>query len=146
MTAFLISVVLSAAAILGSWYFDQLFLDCRSPIRLILTLALLGIAIWVISIIHVAFWLRVPGAYGPVQFWAGAPGGGLDFMGVRALALFAMLAGMLLAVAAPIATIASFFAQSATPKWHRCVIPAVAIGVYCIAYWMFFAYQFFPSA
>jgi hypothetical protein len=125
---------------------DQRLFGCRTRARLVLALVLLGTGTWLVSVIQAALWLRVPGAYGPVQYWDNAPGGGLDFMGVRALALFLTCGGFLVAVATPIAAIAALFVESPVSRWRRCIIPAVALAVYIAAYQMFFAYGFYPSA
>jgi hypothetical protein len=143
MIAFLIAVI--AAAIVSScgWFIDQRILRCQTPGRMIVALVLLGIATWLIALIQSAFWLKVPGAYGPVQYWGAT---GLYFMWVRVLAMFADLAGMFVAVLVLVATIVSLFVESRTPKSFRCIVPAIALAVYALAGYMYFEYEFFPSA
>jgi hypothetical protein len=143
MVAFLTAVIAAAICVACGWFIDKRLLGCRTPGRLISAQVLLGISSWIIALIQSAFWFKVPGAYGPVQYWGDT---GLDFFGVRILATFAVFGGMFVVVLVLVATIASLFVESKTPKWFRCVVPAAALAAYAWAYYMFFEYEFFPSA
>ena len=140
---FIAGIVAVLLVSVGHWL-DHFMLKCQGPLRLGIALALMGIGGWLIIAIHAAFWLRVPWAYGPVQFWDDAPGEA--FMAVRTLALFLVLAGVLLAMALVVATAGSLFRRSPVPRWRRLVVPAVALGVFAFAYYTFITYQFYPSA
>jgi hypothetical protein len=141
--ALLIALVAASCAVWGGRYEEQWVLRCPKSVRQLLTLVLLGIAIWLIVLIQGALWLKVPGAYGPVQYWGDD---GRGFMGLRALAMFVMLLGLLLAVAVVLTTFHAFVVGSATSAWRHGIIPAIALAAFALAYWMFFEYGFFPSA
>jgi hypothetical protein len=142
--AVIVAVIGAILLVSAGHWLDHFVLKCQSPLRLGVALALMGIGGWLIIVIHTAFWLRVPWAYGPVQFWDDAPGEA--FMAVRDLALFLVLAGFALATALVVATAISLFRRSPVPRWRRLVVPAVALGVFAFAYYTFITYQFYPSA
>jgi len=143
MVALLISAIAAAVFTWCGWFLDQRVLRCQTRVRLISTLVLLCIATWLVALIQLAFWLQVPGAYGPVQYWGDT---GHGFMGVRALAMFAVLGGMFAALIVFFSTVASLFIGSKTLRLFRCVVPAIALAAFAWAYYMFFEYEFFPSA
>ncbi len=146
MLAILVATIVAAVAGIAAWLVDQRLLRCGTACRAVVATVLVVISIWIAALIQAAFWLKVPGAYGPVQFWHSDPNA-LDFMsGPRTLSLFLILGGMGLAALAAVAGLVSLFFPSERPRWWRLVVPAFAIGAYALAHYWFLAYEFFPSA
>jgi hypothetical protein len=141
--AVIIALVAASCAVCGGWYVEQRVLGCPKSVRRFLTLTLLGISVWLITLIQSAFWLEVAGAYGPVQYWGDD---GRAFMAVRAVAMLVTLAGLLLAVAVLGLTFNAVVVDSSPSALRQVVVPPFALAAYVLAHWMFFAYGFFPSA
>jgi hypothetical protein len=141
--ALIFALVAASCAVCGGWYIEQRVLECPKSVRGFLTLTLLGISIWLITLIHSALWLEVPGAYGPVQYW---DEGEEAFMAVRAVAMLVMLVGMLLTVAVLGLTFNAVVVEPPSSAWRQVIVPTFALAVYVLAYRVFVAYGFFPSA
>ncbi|MBA3481145.1 MAG: hypothetical protein H0T51_04945 [Pirellulales bacterium] len=146
MVAFLIAVATATGVAWCGWRTDVNLTGGPTTGRRALAVALLGASAWLITLILAASWLRVPGAYGPVQYWAGAEGHVGFLYQLRVLAMFQVLGCMLVAAAVGIATIAALLRPGSTPRWQLCVIPALAIGSFAVAYHLSFSREFFPSA
>lgn len=142
-TALIIALVAASCAACGGWYIEQRVLGCPNSARRFLTLMLLGISVWLITLIHSAFWLEVPGAYGPVQYWDDDEEA---FMAVRAVAMLVTLIGLLLAVAVLGLTLNAFVVGSSWSALVQGIVPALALAAYALAYRIFVTYGFFPSA
>jgi hypothetical protein len=146
MVAFLIAVATAICVAWCGWRTDLNLTGGPTTGRRALAIALLGASAWLITLILAAIWLRVPGAYGPVQYWVGAEGHVGFLYQLRVLAMFLVLGCMLVAAAVGVATIAALCRPGSTPRWQLCVIPALAIGSFAVAYHLFFSQEFFPSA
>ena len=144
--AAVLAIVVSAIVVSTATVFDQRVLRCGTPIRLVVAALLLMASAWLVSVIKLALWFEVPGAYGPVQFWVGAPEAGA-FQQVRVFALFLLILGAQpLAALTLVATLVSLFLKSPTPRWHRCIVPFISIVTFAVGYYLFNACGFFPSA
>lgn len=142
--AMLIALAVAAGLTAGAWWLDQRILRCGTVWRTVPAAGLLAIGAWVATLIPLAIWLRVPGAYGPVQYWGDA---GVSFiMGARTLALFLMLLGMLFGAATAVLTLVSLFFRATSSRWLRLILPVLAGGFYAVAYYLFGTYEFFPTA
>ncbi len=146
MIAFLIAAATATGVAWCGWRTD-LNLTCGPMTgRRALAVALLGASAWLITLILAAQWMQAPGAYGPVQYWVGAEAHvGLIYQ-LRVLAMFVVLVCMAIAAAVGVATIVSLFRPGSTLRRQLCVIPALALGSFAVAYHLFFSREFFPSA
>ncbi len=142
-------LIASSSAVLACyfvWRLDQQRLNCGTKFRAIASLVLLCIAVWVAALIHSSLLLKVPGAYGPVQYWVGSEAAH-DFMsGPRVWALFSMIGGMWVAGFTAIAAVVSLFLKSEESRWTRLIVPSISIIAYIITYYWFIRCGFYPSA
>lgn len=128
------------------WKLDQQVLNCGTRFRAVSSLLLLCIAVWVAVLIHSSLLLKVPGAYGPVQYWVGSEAAH-DFMsGPRVWALFSMLGGIWIAGFTVINAIISLFLRPEQSRWNRLIVPSISVIVFIIAYYWFIRCGFYPSA
>ena len=95
MSTTIVSTSLTTVIIIGGWVLDQNALGCKTPIRAVLGLITLAIGSWICLTIVFAFAFKVPGAYGPVQYWVGDPEAHRFISGPRTVALFAIWGGLL---------------------------------------------------
>jgi hypothetical protein len=146
MVAFLIAAAMATGVAWCGWRTDLNLTGEPTTGRRALAVALLGASAWLITLILAANWLQVPGAYGPVQYWAGAEEHVGFIYQMRALALFLVLGCMLVAAAVGVSTIAALCRPGSTPRWQLCVIPALALVSFAVAYHLYFSREFFPSA
>jgi hypothetical protein len=147
MTASLVIATGSAGlACYLAWRLDQRLLGCGTRWRAVVSIILLGIAVWVATLIHSALLLKVPGAYGPVQYWVGSNAAHDFISGPRVWALFSMLGGMWIAGLTAIAAVVSIFLKSERPRWTRLIVPSMALVVFALAYYWFIRCGFYPSA
>jgi hypothetical protein len=146
MLAVLIANLSAVIITLAFWNLDQRVLKCHTQTRLWFAIIPLSISVWLIILIHLALWLQVPGAYGPVQYWTDSPGGGQDFVRIRVLAFLLLFGTSLAVLATPIVLIRSLLQRSGGSRWRRCVIPTITFGLYAFAFYSFFVYEFFPTA
>jgi hypothetical protein len=146
VSSLLIASCSAVFACFFAWWFDQHVLNCGTKFRAVVSLILLCIAVWVAVLIHSSLLLKVPGAYGPVQYWVGSEAAH-DFMsGPRVWTLFLMLGGMWLAGFTAIIAIVSLFIGSDRSRWNRLIVPSVSVIVFIIAYYWFVRCSFYPSA
>ena len=104
MAAVIIATLVASTTGVAIWLLDQRLLWCRTAFRAAVTTALTVVATWIAVVIFSALWLKVPGAYGPVQYWHNDPTA--DFMiSVRVGALFLMIAGFALAALTLVTTV-----------------------------------------
>src|SRR5262245_45659123 len=119
-------------------------------VRALASIALLSLAVWLLALMKLALWMRVPGAYGPVQYSVGSKDAD-SFMGIRTLALFAVvfvmmpLAGVNL-VSIVYAAIRGLVRRSASEGWRRVVTPAIGLAIFVPTYHYWWKIGFFPSA
>jgi hypothetical protein len=146
LIAMLLATVVGAAVGFAAWFVDQRLLRCGTAFRAVVATMLAAISTWVAMLIHSAIWLRVPGAYGPVQFWYNDPNASAFMMGPRLLSTFLMIGCFGLVVLTAIATVISFFFVRERFRWRRLVVPVLANGAYALAHYWFMAYEFFPCA
>ena len=148
MAAVIIAIIATLVAStigVAIWLLDQRVLWCRTAFRAAVTTALTVVATWIAVVIFSAFWLKVPGAYGPVQYWHSDPTA--DFMfSVRVGALFLMLAGFALAALTLVTTVVSLFFPAEDNRWNRLIAPIVALALFALAWYWFDHFRFFPSA
>lgn len=142
----LLAIVLALAAVIGTMIVDQYYMRCETPIRAGLAAMLMGIGTGLVVLIGGSLLLKVPGAYGPVQYWHSDPAAMKFMMGPRVVALFAACGGMLLAACLGVATLISLAYPAQRQRWHRLIVPGVALAMYALACYLFDAYKFFPSA
>lgn len=146
MIAILLATVVASVTGIAMWLVDQRLLRCGTVLRAGVAIILIVISIWVATLIQAALWLRVPGAYGPVQLWDRDPSA-TDFMsGPRVLSVFLIVGGLWLAILSGVASILSLFFAAERRRWCRLIIPVFAITVYVLARYWFIAYEFYPSA
>ena len=146
MIAFIVSILITAATVVAAWKLDQGKFQCQTPLRAFVSVVLLALGTWVTAIIFLSLQLKVPGAYGPVQFWAGSEEAHYFILGARVLALFCMLAGVGIAAVTVIATLVSLFIEPFERRFHRLALPAVAFSVFGMAVFSFGYYGFYPRA
>ena len=144
--ALLIAIISAAIATFGAWKLDQKVLNCGTMPRAVISLILLGIAVWVAVLIQAAINLKVPGAYGPVQFWINNEEADNFMFGPRVWAMFSLLGGFWVAILTGISAIVSLFFKNEKIQWNRLIIPAVAISIFALACFWFEHYRFYPSA
>jgi hypothetical protein len=140
------AIVLAVAAVIGVMIVDQYYMRCETPIRAELAAMLMGVGTGLVVLIGGSLLLKVPGAYGPVQYWHSDPAAMKFMMGPRVVALFTVCGGLLLAVCLGVATLVSLAYPADGRRWHRLIVPGVALAMYGLAYYLFAAYEFFPSA
>ncbi len=117
MTAVIIATFVASIVGVVTWLVDQWLLRCRTAFRAVVASVLAAVATWIAVVIHTALWLKVPGAYGPVQYWHNDPGG-IDFMmSVRAGTLFLTIAGFALAGLLIILTVVALFLPAESNRW-----------------------------
>ncbi len=97
MIAVALSTTLTFAIVVCGWFLDQKALGCKTPTRAILGLIPLAIGAWICLTIIFAFTFKVPGAYGPVQYWVGDTQAHRFIRGPRTVALFAIWSGLIFA-------------------------------------------------
>ena len=146
MSPTLVSTILTTVIIIGGWGLDQNVLGCKTPIRAILGLITLTIGSWICLTIVFAFAFKVPGAYGPVQYWVGSPEAYRFISGPRTVALFAIWGGLLLSGLLVFATAVSIVLGPKAKRLKRVVLPSVALASYGLAWWLFINCGFYPSA
>jgi len=146
MSPTFISTILTAMIVIGGWVFDQNTLGCRTPIRAILSLITLAIGSWIVLTIGFAFAFKVPGAYGPVQYWVGDPEAHRFISGPRTTALFAILGGLLFSSLSILTTLLSLAFGPKGTRFQRTVLPTAALATYGLAWWLFIRCGFYPSA
>ncbi len=146
MSAVLIAV--SSAGVTGylAWRFDQRTLNCGTPWRAAVSVALLVVAVWIVVLIQSAILLKLPGAYGPVQFWINDPAAASFMMGPRVWALFSIVGGLVLSVITFVAAISALFFNTKNSRWYRLATPSIALAIYALACYWFIHYNFYPSA
>ena len=148
--ATLVVLIASVAACLAAWAgwrLDQRRLACATRWRAVPATLLMLVSVWVAALIVATFALKVPGAYGPVQYWYNDPNA-LDFMmGARTWALFAVLGCLWgLAPITAIVAIVSLWRPSQVPARRRLVMPALALVAFGAAFALFVVFRFFPTA
>ena len=145
-TSLLIATTSAIVTCIIAWWVDQQILACSTKFRTVLSIILLGIGVWVSVLIHSSLLLKVPGAYGPVQYWVGSEKAH-DFMsGPRVWALFSMVGGMWIAGFTAIATVISMLLKSNNSRWARLIIPSISLIIFVLAYFWFIRCGFYPSA
>ena len=146
MSAFALSIIIAFTSSLVVWRIDQSKYSCATKFRLVPTVALVLLSVWLISLIILSRILEVPGAFGPVQFWVGNERAYSFIEGPRIWALFVAIGGLGVVAATVISTTISIFVKSLSNRWYRLVTPAVAISLYGVAYYLMVYYNFYPSA
>lgn len=146
MSTTLVSTLLTAFIIIGAWVIDQNALACKTPIRAILGLITLTIGSWICLTIVFALAFKVPGAYGPVQYWAGDPEAYRFISGPRTIALFAIWGGLLFSGLLCLATAVSMALGPQGTRLKKIILPAFALASYALAWWLFINCGFYPSA
>lgn len=143
----LLSTALTIVISIGAWFFDQKILGCKAPIRATLGLITLAIGTWIGSTIALAHAFEVPGAYGPVQFWVGDTEAHRFIQGPRTTAAFAIWGGLLASSLSVLATgLSLVLGPKEERRLARVALPAFALAIYGLSWWMFIHYSFFPSA
>jgi hypothetical protein len=138
--------MLTAVVVVGAWVLDQNALGCKTPIRFILALITLAIGAWICLTIVFAFAFKVPGAYGPVQYWVGDSEAHRFIRGPRTVALFTIWAGLLFSSLSVIATLVSLAIGPKGTRLRIIVLPSIALASYGLAWWLFIRCSFYPSA
>ncbi len=146
MSAVLIAVAAAAIAGYALWQLDQRILNCGTPWRAAASIALLVVAVWIAVLIQTSLFLKIPGAYGPVQFWYNDPAADSFMQGPRVWAVFSILGGLGLSIITIVTAIAALFFHAENLKWYRLVVPSIANAIYALAYYWFVSYNFYPSA
>jgi hypothetical protein len=146
MSATFVSTILTAMFVIGGWFLDQNILGCRSPVRAILGLITLTIGSWICLTIVFAFAFKVPGAYGPVQYWVGDSEAHRFISGPRTIALFAILGGLIFSSLSILATLLSLAFGPKEIRFKRTILPTAALAIYGLAWWLFIRCGFYPSA
>lgn len=145
-TAVLIASIAAALAAVAGWWLDQRRLACATRWRALPATLLLLVSVWVTALILATFALKVPGAYGPVQYWH-SDAKALAFMsGPRTWAMFAVWGGVLLAPVVTITMFVSLFRPSEVSRRRRVALPALALMALSAAFALFATYRFYPSA
>lgn len=142
-----LSTALTIVIVISAWFLDQKVLGCKSPIRAVLGLITLAIGTWIGTTIAFALAFEVPGAYGPVQFWVGDTEAHRFIQGPRTTAFFAIWGGLL---SSGLSVLAAGLSLVLGPKEEtrlaRLALPAFALAIYALSWWMFIHYRFYPSA
>ena len=141
-----LSTALTVIIRVGGWWLDQKMLCCRTPVRATLGLVPLAIGSWISLTILFALAFKVPGAYGPVQYWVGSAEAHRFIAGPRTVALFAIWGGILFTSLSAMATAISLTRSPTGTRLKRMVLPAVALASYGLAWWLFIRCGFYPSA
>jgi hypothetical protein len=144
--AVLIASIAAALAAGAGWWLDQRRLACATRWRALPATLLLLVSVWVAALIVATFALKVPGAYGPVQYWHSDPNALAFMSGPRTWAMFAVWGSMLLAPVVTITMFVSLFRPSGGPRRRRVVLPALALMALSAAFALFATVRFFPSA
>lgn len=144
--AVLIAAAVAALAASAGWWFDQRRLACPTRWRAVPATLLMLVSVWVAALIVATFALRVPGAYGPVQYWHSDPKPLAFMMGPRTWAMFAVWGSVLLAPLVAIVSLVSLRSPSRVPARRRLVMPALALAAFGAAFALFAVFRFFPSA
>jgi hypothetical protein len=142
--ALAVAAMAGSVATFAAWYLDQRVLRCDADLRMLSALALLGFATWLIVLIQLAFWFELAGGAGTIQYASDDPDGMVLFH-ARVLAMFGVLGALPLALATVVGSGASMFTARGE-KWRPAVTAVLALSAFAIAFWMFGAYQFFPTA
>lgn len=143
----LIATVAACLAAWAGWRLDQRRLACATRWRAVPAVLLMLVSAWIAVLVPVTFALRVPGAYGPVQYWYSDPDAMGFIFGARVVAMFAILGGMwVLAPITIIATLVSLWRPSRVSARRRLVLPALALAVFGVAFTLFWMYRFYPTA
>lgn len=146
MHAVLIATITALLTVYGAWKLDQEVLKSRTVFRAIASVVLLGTSVWVVVLIKVSLLLKIPGAYGPVQYWVGDQAAH-DFMsGPRVWAFFAILGGMWIAGLVTLSTLISLPLKSKGTRWFRIVVPSMSIAIFALACYWLITCGFYPSA
>lgn len=142
----LIATVAACLAAWAGWRLDQRRLTCATHWRAVPATLLMLASVWVAVLIVATFALKVPGAYGPVQYWYPDPAA-MDFMmGPRVWAMFAVLGCLWgLAPITAIVAIVSLRRPSPVPARRRLVMPGLALAAFGVALWLFAVFRFFPT-
>ncbi len=111
-----------------------------------LALITLAIGSWICLTILFACLFKVPGAYGPVQYWVGDMAAHRFISGPRTFALFAILGGQFVAGMSVLATIISVMSGPKELRLKRIALPLVGLAVYGMSWLMFVECSFYPSA
>ena len=146
MIAVILSILISAATVFIAWKLDQRKFRCETPLRAFASLILLALSTWVTAIIFLSLLLKVPGAYGPVQFWVGSEEAHYFIMGSRVIALFSVFGGVVVAAVTALAAIVSLFIAPTEHRLRRLVLPGVALSIYAGAFFSFLYFEFYPRA
>ena len=142
----LIATVAACLAAGAGWWLDQRRLACATRWRAVPATLLMLVSVWVAVLIVATFALKVPGAYGPVQYWYNDPAA-MDFiMKPRVWAMFAVLGSLWLAPAVTILAVVSLWRPSELPARRRLVMPALAMVAFGVAFGLFAVFRFFPTA
>lgn len=144
--AVLIAAAVAALAASAGWWLDQRRLACATRWRAVPAALLMLVSVWVAMLIVVTFALRVPGAYGPVQYWHSDPKALAFMMGPRTWAMFAVWGSVLLAPLVAIVSLVSLRWPSRASARRRLVMPALALAAFGVAFTLFAVFRFFPSA
>jgi hypothetical protein len=141
----LLAIVMSGAAAVfaarGLWHLDQTILKCSTPVRAFTAASLAALSAGVGTLIVLAVVLRVPGGYGPVQFWGGTTP---PFFAVRTCAMLVVLAGPIPCIISVLTLLVALFRQSSTPRFLRCLCPFIALAAFGLAYVLFNQFDFAP--
>lgn len=148
-SALLVVLITTLAACLpawAGWRLDQRRLACATRWRAVPATLLMLVSLWVAVLIVGSFALKVPGAYGPVQYWYNDPAA-MDFiMEPRVWVMFAMLGSLWLAPVVAIPAIISLWRPSQFPARRRLVMPGLALAAFGVALWLYVTFRFFPTA
>ena len=146
MIAVALSTTLTIAIVVCAWFLDQRALGCNTPVRAILGLIPLAIGAWICLTIIFALAFKVPGAYGPVQYWVGDMQAHRFMRGPRTVALFAIWGGLIFAGLSVLATIVSLALKPHEGQFKRVTVPTAALAIYGLSWVLFIHYGFYPSA
>jgi len=140
-----LALALGAALLVSrtAWILDQKKLGCGTPGRAGVAAFTLGFATLILGLILSSQILRVPGAYGPVQYWGGATA----FFEARTATTYALIFGTApIAIVTAISWLVGLIVKDPAPRVERSATPAAALLLLGAAWVMFFAVEFFPSA
>ncbi|MDG2992188.1 hypothetical protein L3556_14810 [Candidatus Synechococcus calcipolaris G9] len=146
MVVTIFSTVLTALIVFSGWFLDQNALGCKSRVRAIFGLVPLAIGSWICLTIVFAFAFKVPGAYGPVQYWVGDMEAYRFISGPRTIAAFAILGGIFFAIISVLVTAIYVALNPSGSRLKGIITPSVALAIYGLAWWMFINCGFYPSA
>ncbi len=136
MISIVVAILVAVGVSYCGWWLDVWLTQSRFSVRSVLSLVLLGALAWLITLILTEPCFLDSAVHEGTLFW----------FRMRVVAVFVMLGCLAAAVSVVAVTIAGLLMAYPLAKWRLCVVPAIALVFFALAWYLVGTHQFFPTA